>query len=106
MLMLNGAVQDFNIAVRLQNASADQNLVSTQFLRPLPPNEAYSACLASKIESLYENRTAPYPTQRALLVTGMLEACLNSRHRFGQRIETPHLAIQYQPPAESQYIQI
>ena len=46
------------------------------------------------------------PVAVALLVTGMLEACLNSRHRFGQRIETPHLAILYQPPTESQYIQI
>ncbi|MEG9438370.1 hypothetical protein JAO29_19660 [Edaphobacter sp. HDX4] len=110
MLMLNGAVQDFNISIRLQGQdeaqNEDQNMVSTQFLRPLPPNEAYSACLASKVESLYQTRKAPYPIQRALLVTGMLEACLNSRHRFGQRIETPHLAIQYQPPAESQYIQI
>jgi hypothetical protein len=114
MLMLNGAVQDFNISIRLQSQNEAQNkapneaqgLVSTQFLRPLPPNEAYSACLASKIESLYQTRKVPYPTQRALLVTGMLEACLNSRHRFGQRIETPHLAIQYQPPTESQYIQI
>jgi hypothetical protein len=102
MLMLNGAVQDYNISIRLE----DQKMISTQFLRPLPPNEAYSACLASKVESLYQTRKAPYPTQRALLVTGMLEACLNSRHRFGQRIETPHLAIQYQPPTESQYIQI
>jgi hypothetical protein len=102
MLMLNGAVQDCNISVQLE----DQQLVSTQFLRPLPPNEAYSACLASKVESLYQNRKPPYPTQRVLLVTGMLEACLNSRHRFGQLIETPHLAILYQPPTESQYIQI
>lgn len=102
MLMLNGAVKDFNISIRLE----DQNLVSTQFLMPLPPNEVYSACLASKVESLYQTRKEPYPTQRALLVTGMLEACLSSRRRFGQRIETPHLAIQYQPPAESQYIQV
>lgn len=102
LLMLNGAVQDFNISIRL----ADQKLVSTQFLLPFPPNEAYSSCLASKVENLYETRTAPSPVHRALLVTGMLEACLKSRQHFGERIETPHLNVRYQPPAESQFIQI
>jgi hypothetical protein len=38
-----------------------------------------------------------------LLTTGVLEACLTSRARLNQRIETPHLAIKYQPPADSQY---
>ena len=41
--------------------------------------------------------------ERALLTTGVLEACLNSRHKLNQRLETPQLAISYQPPAESQY---
>ena len=26
-----------------------------------------------------------------------------SRHRLNQRLETPQLAVSYQPPAESQY---
>jgi hypothetical protein len=102
LLMLDGAVQDFNISVRL----GDQKLVSTQFLLPFPPNEASSCCLVSKVEDLYETRTAPSPVHRALLATGMLEACFKSRQHFGERIETPHLNIRYQAPAESQFIQI
>jgi hypothetical protein len=99
LLMLNGAIRDFNISARLTG----QEMVSTQFFMPPAPNETYSACLSAKIEQLYEARKAPYPAKRTLLTTGLLEACLNSRHRLNQRLETPHLAVNYQPPAESQY---
>ena len=100
LLMLNGAVRDFNISARLSN----QDLISTQFFNPPAPNETYSACLAAKIEQMYETRRTPYPVQRTLLTTGLLEACLNSRHHLNQRLETPHLMESYQPPAESQYV--
>jgi hypothetical protein len=39
-----------------------------------------------------------------LLVSGVLEACLISRERLNQRIETPRLDVRYQPPAASQYV--
>jgi hypothetical protein len=99
LLMLNGAVRDFNISARV----AGHGLVSTQFFMPPSPNQTYSACLARKIEQMYQTRNAPYSVQRTLLATGLLEACLTSRHRLNQRLETPQLAIRYQPPAESQY---
>lgn len=100
LLMLNGAIGDFNIALRI----ADQDhLVSNQFFVPPPPNNLQSACLAAKIEKLFETSAAPYPVERTLLTTGVLEACLDSRHRLNQRVETPHLAISYRPPSESQY---
>ena len=100
LLVLNGAIRDFNISARLTY----QEIVSTQFFMSPAPNEAYSACLAAKIEQMYQSRTAPYSVKRTLLTTGMLEACLNSRHRLNQKLETPHLAESYQPPSESQYI--
>ena len=100
LLMLNGAIRDFNISARL----AGQEMVSTQFFMSPAPNETYSACLVAKIDEMYQKRTVPYPVARTLLTTGMLEACLNSRHRLNQKLETPHLAESYQPPAESQYV--
>ena len=99
LLMLNGAIRDFNISSRV----AGHGLVSTQFFMPPAPNQTYSACLAAKIEQMYRSGNAPYPVQRTLLTTGLLEACLSSRHRLNQRLETPQLAISYRPPAESQY---
>ena len=100
LLMLNGAIRDYNISARVEG----HGLVSTQFFMTPPPNQTYSACLASKINEMYQTKTAPYSVQRTLLTTGVLEACLNSRHRLNQRLETPQLAISYKPPAESQYM--
>ena len=100
LLILNGAIRDFNIAARL----GGQDLVSTQFFMPPAPSETYSACLAAKIEQMYQARNSPYPVERTLLTTGLLEACLKSRHRGNQRLETPNLALTYKPPAESQYV--
>jgi hypothetical protein len=102
LLMLNGAIMDFNISARV----AGRGMVSTQFFLPPAPNVAYSACLAAKIEQLFETRKAAYPLERTLLTTGVLEACLHSRHRLNQRLETPHLAIRYQPPAKSEYARV
>ena len=98
LLMLNGAVRDYCFAGRLNG-----QLVSTQFLLTPTPNVTYSACLIRKIEEMYLTRKAPYPVERTLLVSGTLESCLKSRHSEYQRLETPHLDVAYQAPAESHH---
>lgn len=99
MLMLDGAVQDFNFAARVRG----HGNVSNQFLLTPNPNVTYSACLVSKIEQMFMTGKAPYPIQRTLLTSGILESCLTSRHQQNQRLQTPQLAVAYHPPAESQY---
>jgi hypothetical protein len=100
LLMLNGADADFTFAARIPG----QGNIATQFFRGPKPNVTYSASLASKIEQMYTTRQAPYPIQRTLLTSGMLEACLTSRARENTKVETPHLAaIHYKSPVESQY---
>ena len=47
LLMLNGALKDFNFAARLKGAPDVQ---STQFLLTPEPNVTYSACLMHKVE--------------------------------------------------------
>ena len=98
LLMLNGAVRDYCFAGHLNG-----QLVSTQFLLTPTPNVTYSACLIRKIEEMYLTRRAPYPAERTLLVSGTLESCLKSRHSEYQRLETPHLDVAYQAPAESHH---
>jgi hypothetical protein len=100
LLMLTDAVGDFTFAVKLKGQSGIQ---STQFFLSPDPNVTYSACLANKIEQMIETGIAPYPVERTLLVSGILEACLDSRIQEHARIETPHLAVSYQAPRESQY---
>ncbi len=100
MLMLDGAVGDYTFAARIRGST---RLESTQFLLPPTPNVAYSACLMRKVEEMIETGRAPYPVERTLLVSGMLESCLDSKTQGNRPIETPHLNIRYEAPATSQY---
>jgi hypothetical protein len=99
LLMLNGAVKDFTFAARVKGAGVQ----STQFFLSPEPNVTYSACLVRKIEELFETGKAPYPVERTLLVSGILESSLTSRFDGQKRLETPHLSVQYRAPQQSQH---
>ena len=99
LLMLNGAVKDFNFAARIKGGG----IQSTQFFLSPEPNVTYSACLVRKIEEMFETGKAPYPVERTLLVSGILESCLTSRFEGQKRLETPHLSVQYRAPQVSQH---
>jgi hypothetical protein len=100
LLMLNGAIRDFNFAARLKKGG----IQSTQFFLSPTPNVTYSACLVSKIEELFATGKAPYPVERTLIVSGMLESCLTSKVQEHKRLETPHLNVRYAAPRESQHM--
>ena len=99
LLMLNGAVKDFTFAARVKGAGVQ----STQFFLSPEPNVTYSACLVRKIEELFETGKPPYPVERTLLVSGILESCLTSRLEGQKRLATPHLSVQYRAPQQSQH---
>jgi hypothetical protein len=98
LLMLDGALKDYNFAARVKGMPSPQ---ATQFLLSPIPNVTYSACLVHGIEQMFETRVAPYPIERTLLVSGILESCLTSKVQNHQRLETPHLSVAYRPPAQS-----
>ena len=100
LLMLNGAVRDYCFAAEVKGQQAP---LSTQFFLPPVPNVTYSACLVAKIDDMIQTGTAPYPVERTLLVSGMLESCLTSRKEGNRKLETPHLSVTYQVPVESQH---
>jgi hypothetical protein len=102
LLMLNGAVKDFCVAVKIRG---EETPLSTQFLLTPGENVTYSACLVAKFEETIVTGRAPFPVERTMLVSGMLEACLRSRHQDHARLETPHLHVGYQAPVESQHAQ-
>jgi hypothetical protein len=102
LLMLNGVLRDYNFAARIRGR---EGILSTQFLLPPNPNVAYSACLMHKVEEMIETGQAPYPVERTLLVSGILESCLDSKVQGGRRLETPHLDVRYRPPRNSQFCQ-
>ncbi len=100
LLRLDGALRDFNFAARLRGM---KGIASTQFFLSPVPNVTYSACLVSKIEEMFRTGQAPYPVERTLLVSGVLEACLTSRLQDHRRLETPQLSVRYRAPRVSQY---
>lgn len=100
LLMLNGAVADYTFACRLKDSD---KILSTQFFLTPTPNVTYSACLAAKIEQMFGTGQAPYPVERTLIVSGMLESCLDSKVQGHKRLATPTLDVSYRAPFESQF---
>src|SRR5580704_14008722 len=100
LLMLNGEIKDYNFAAKVKSMPG---FPSTQFFLSPTPNVTYSACLVSKIEEMFATGMAPYPVDRTLIVSGILEACLTSRLQGQKRLETPNLTVRYRAPAQSQF---
>ena len=100
LLMLNGGIRDYCFAARLKGVP---DPVSTQFFLPTTPNVTYSACLVAKIVEMIMTDHAPFPAERTLIVSGMLESCLTSRLEGNQRLETAHLRVEYRASAESHH---
>ncbi len=70
---------------------------ATAFYSALWDNRCLFKALAHAIQVHFRERQAPYPVERTLLTTGLLDAAMESRLQGGKDLETPHLAIAYTP---------
>ena len=98
IMLLNGLLQDFNFAATIQGeprAFTTQVYASREFESATLEN--YFSPLAHYIEQMMLTGREPYPAERTLLTTGLVCAGIDSLFRGQQRVETPHLAIRYQP---------
>ncbi|MEZ4679338.1 MAG: hypothetical protein R2932_34475 [Caldilineaceae bacterium] len=98
MLLLNGLVQDFNFAAHLKEKDVP---FSTQMYLPMPPARTTLANFFSPqvnhVEQMFLTGEEPYPLERTLLTSGLTEAGVDSLHQGEIKLETPHLAVAYQP---------
>jgi hypothetical protein len=97
--MMNGWVREgdggaFCFAGQLRGQAQP---VGTHFYLQQPDPFAHFAYLVRAIGHLMQTGHPPYPVERTLLTTGILDAVMISRAEKHRRVATPHLDIRYQP---------
>ena len=104
MLLLGGLVRDFTFAAYVNGAREPW---STQMYLPMPDGRTTLANFFSpqmnNVEQMFLTGKPTYPVERTLLTTGLTAAGVDSIFRDQSRLETPHLAIKYQPSKESTF---
>ncbi len=93
MLKLGYSGTRWNFACRLTGERTPR--VTSHYVGPWR-NRCLFMALSHAIQQFLVTRQSPYPLERTLLATGVVEAAVRSR-AAGERLETPHLNIAYQP---------
>ncbi len=89
LLQLNGYAKEWSYAARV-----DGQVLATGLRTHGPPYPHFSY-LGLNIEAMFLSGEPQYPVERTLLVSGALDALVDSRHRGHIRLETPHLDVAY-----------
>ena len=97
-LMLNGYVSNFAYAGRVGG-----EIQGVEFFLQNEGPFAHFSYLCLNVQKFMRTGVAPYPPERTLLTTGIIDAAMNSRFEGHRLVETPDLAIAYEsydePPA-------
>ena len=92
-LLLDGFTTQFGFACQAKGSKAP--LATNVWLQE--PGYGHFSYMVHNIESMYLTGKEPYPPERTLLTTGILDAVMTSRFEGHRRIETPWLAdVAYQ----------
>ena len=92
VLHLNGYVSEFAYAARRRDGTVDACEFHTQEGGPF----AHFGYLTRNIEQFFRTGVPPYPCERTLLITGVIDAVMNSRSEGCRVVDTPHLDIRYE----------
>jgi hypothetical protein len=89
VLMLNGYLRGWGYAARVKG-----HIQGMEVYLPDAPH-AHFSYLSLNIQQLFLTGVPTYPVERTLLVSGALEALMESRYQGHVRIETPYLDVRY-----------
>jgi hypothetical protein len=98
VLDLPEQLSDFNFAGRIEGR---EELVSTCFYLPSPPGAKFFDPLTFNIEKFFATGKSPYPVERTLLTSTVLDLALHSRKEKGTPRDDRALDIRYQAPTDS-----
>ena len=91
VLMLDGYVNQFAYAGRVAG-----KVQGSEFHLHSPEHYCHFSYLDLNIQKFFQTGQAPYPPERTLLATGLIDAVMNARHEGHRRVETPWLNVAYQ----------
>jgi hypothetical protein len=94
VFMLPGIATGISVAIK---RAGEQNPRATRFEERTEPYYPHFAYLLKGIESMCHTGRPSYPVERTLLSSGILDRALTSLSQKQAKLETPELAIQYQP---------
>ena len=99
--LMTGLVEDFTVAVDVEGYAKPFSVLMD--LQNSKPHHHFS-CLVKNIEILFETGKAPYPVERTMLTSGILDFELESRFQGYKKLNTPHLAnVRYQTPVSPHF---
>jgi hypothetical protein len=84
----------WNFACQL--AGQDKPLATMFNVGPWQNRNLFKA-LSHAIQAHFRDGRAPYPVERTLLTTGILDAAMDSRLAGGRKVDTPQLEVVYAP---------
>ena len=99
--LMTGLVEDFTVAVDVERHS--QPVSTLMYLQERRPHHHFG-CLVKNIEVMFETGRAPYPVERTMLTSGILDFALESRIQGYKKLDTVELAkVRYQTPNASHF---
>ncbi len=92
MLLLRDYISEYGYAARVEG-----RVQATALNTHGPPSPSFSY-QALNIEEMFLSGKPQYPAERTLLVSGAIDAAMDSMYRGDVRLETPHLDVAYRAP--------